>query len=81
MADIKKLVELDYPTDLVTEPVLSHMIKKYDVTVNIRRASITKGFGYVQMEIDGDDQEVKRALDDLAGQGIDVNPIVKDIVE
>jgi len=81
MADIKKLVELDYPTKLVTEPVLSAVIKKYDITVNIRRASITKGFGYVQMEIDGDEQEVKKALDDLTGRGIDVNPIVKDIVE
>jgi len=77
----KKLIELDYPTDLVTKPVLSEMIKKYDVTVNIRRASITKGFGYVQMEIEGDEKELDRALKDLAGQGIDVNPIVKDIVE
>jgi hypothetical protein len=51
------------------------------VDVNIRRASITKGFGYVQMEIQGPEAEVKKALDDLASQGIDVNPIVKDIVE
>ncbi len=81
MTPSKKLIELDYPTDLVTKPVLSEMIKKYDVTVNIRRASITKGFGYVQMEIEGDEKELDRALKDLAGQGIDVNPIVKDIVE
>ena len=81
MAEIKKLVELDYPTPLVTQPVLSQAIKKYDITVNIRRASITKGFGYVQMEIAGDEKEVKKALDDLTKQGIDVNPIVKDIVE
>jgi L-aspartate semialdehyde sulfurtransferase ferredoxin len=81
MANIKKLVELDYPTELVTEPVLSKVIKKYDITVNIRRASITKGFGYVQMEVDGDEKEIKKALDDLTKQGIDVNPIVKDIVE
>jgi|HubBroStandDraft_5_1064220.scaffolds.fasta_scaffold209367_3 ABC-type methionine transport system ATPase subunit len=81
MAAIKKLVELDYPTALVTEPVLSKAIKKYDITVNIRRASITKGFGYVQMEIEGEEPEIKRALDDFSKQGIDVNPIVKDIVE
>ncbi len=81
MADIKKLIELDYPTELVTEPVLSKMIKKYNVTVNIRRASITKGFGYVQMEIEGEEKEVQKALDNLSKQGIDVNPIVKDIVE
>jgi len=81
MATTKKLIELDYPTDLVTQPVLSAMIKKYGVTVNIRRASITKGFGYVQMEIEGDEKELDRALKDLASQGIDVNPIVKDIVE
>ncbi|HJT23083.1 MAG TPA: NIL domain-containing protein [bacterium] len=81
MSTIKKLIELDYPTDKVTKPVLSGVIKKYDVTVNIRRASITKGFGYVQMEIEGEEKELELALKDLAGQGIDVNPIVKDIVE
>jgi L-aspartate semialdehyde sulfurtransferase ferredoxin len=81
MASIKKLVELDYPTELVTEPVLSHMIKKYDVNVNLRRASITKGFGYVQMQIEGEEQEVKKALADLAAKGIDVHPIEKDVLE
>ncbi len=81
MALFKKIVELDYPNGLVTEPVLSNMIKKYDVTVNIRRASITKGFGYVQMQIEGEEQEVKKALADLTQKGIDVNPIEKDVLE
>lgn len=81
MATIKKLIELDYPNNLVTAPVLSQLIKKYDIQVNIRRASITKGFGYVQMEIEGEEKVVKGALDDLARQGIDVNPIEKDVVE
>ena len=81
MPSVRKLVELDYPTQLVTEPVLSRMIKNHEVMVNIRRASITKGFGYVQMEIEGEEKEVADALQDLARQGIDVNPIVKDIIE
>lgn len=81
MAPFKKLVELDYPNDLVTAPVLSRLIKRYDVEVSIRRASITKGFGYVQMEIAGVEAEVKKALADLAAQGIDVNPIEKDVIE
>jgi hypothetical protein len=33
------------------------------------------------MEIDGDEKEVKRALNDLTAQGVEVNPIEKDIVE
>ncbi len=78
---MKKLVELDYPNNLVTEPVLSKIIKKYDITVNVRRASITKGFGYVQMEIAGEEKVVKEALAELSSQGIDVNPIEKDVVE
>jgi L-aspartate semialdehyde sulfurtransferase ferredoxin len=81
MAPFRKLVELDYPNHLVTSPVLSKVIKKYDVEVSIRRASITKGFGYVQMEIAGDEAEVKKALADLSGQGIDINPIEKDVIE
>jgi len=81
MAVIKKLVELDYPNQLVTQPILSRLVKKYGLEVNIRRASITKGFGYVQMEIEGEDKTIKEALADLTNQGVDVNPIVKDIVE
>ena len=81
MTDLKKLIELDFPANLVTQPVLSKMIKKYDIVVNLRRASIGKDFGYIQMEIDGDDKEVKRALNDLTAQGVEVNPIEKDIVE
>lgn len=81
MTAIKKLVELDYPNELVTEPVISNMIKKFDVSVNLRRASITKGFGYVQMQIEGEDKEVKKALADLTSKGIDVNPIEKDVLE
>jgi ABC-type methionine transport system ATPase subunit len=81
MATIQKIVELDYPSDLVTEPVLSDLIKKYDINVNLRRASITKGFGYVQMQIEGDEKEVKKALAELTSKGIDVNPIEKDVLE
>jgi ABC-type methionine transport system ATPase subunit len=81
MASIKKLIELDYPNDQVTQPVLSELIKTHGVTVNIRRASISKGFGYVQMEIEGEEAEVLKALAYLRGLHIDVNPITKDIVE
>ncbi|HET9870080.1 MAG TPA: NIL domain-containing protein [bacterium] len=81
MGLMKKLIELDYPTGLVTEPVLSLLIRKHDILLNIRRASITKGFGYVQAEISGEESEVKKALADLTAQGIDVNPIEKDVVE
>ncbi|HVM33346.1 MAG TPA: NIL domain-containing protein [bacterium] len=81
MGQIHKLIELDYPTQLVTEPVLSRLIKKYDISLNIRRASITKGFGYVQAQISGEAAEVQKALGDLAAQGIDINPIEKDVVE
>ena len=81
MSKFQKIVELDYPSELVTEPVLSNLIKKYNIDVNIRRASITKGFGYVQMQINGDEQEVKKALAELTSKGIDVNPIEKDVLE
>jgi ABC-type methionine transport system ATPase subunit len=81
VALMKKIVELDYPSELVTEPVLSNIIKKFAVNVNIRRASITKGFGYVQMQIDGEETEVKKALAELTSKGIDVNPIEKDVLE
>lgn len=81
MGDVRKLVELDYPARLVTEPVLSRLIRKYGIDINIRRASTTRSFGYVQCELSGEDKAVQAAVDDLLQQGIAVKPILKDVVE
>lgn len=81
MAFVRKPVELDYPAKLVTKPVLSGIVRRHGVDVNIRRASTTKGFGYVQCEITGEEEAVKAALQDLLEQGVEVKPIEKDVVE
>jgi ABC-type methionine transport system ATPase subunit len=50
----KKRVVLNYPPHLVDEPVISRLVKDFDLMVNITRARITpKEEGRMVLEITG----------------------------
>lgn len=76
-----KRVHLTFPENLVQEPVLYNMSKQFDVITNIRRANVEDSFGWVILELSGDDAAVKSALDYVEGLGVQVSPIDGDVVE
>lgn len=75
-----KRVRLTFPTDLITEPVIYNVARKYDVVTNIRRANIEHDTGWVVMEISGSDEGLEEAVAYLRGVGVDVEPVGGDVV-
>ena len=49
----KKMVHLVFPQELIKEPAIYTMAKKYDVIPNIRRAKITETVGEGTLELEG----------------------------
>ena len=47
-----KRIKLTFPQDLIKEPVIFTMAKKFDVMPNIRRAKVTESVGEVVLELD-----------------------------
>ena len=45
-------IKLTFPQELIKEPVIFTMAKKYEVMPNIRRARVTESMGEVVLEID-----------------------------
>jgi ABC-type methionine transport system ATPase subunit len=72
---------LTFPEELVEQPVIYELGKKFDVVTNIRRASVEERFGWVILEIDGPDHAVEDAVSWLSERGVQVSRIDGDIVE
>ena len=67
--------------ELVTEPIIYGLGQKFKVVTNIRRADVTENQGWVVLELEGDDMEIKKGLDWVTNAGVRVDPLVGDIIE
>ena len=74
-------VKFTFEEQLIKEPIIWKMAKEFDVVTNIRRADVTDERGWVVLEIDGDHDEVDRALDWVRNNGVRVDPVYEDVVE
>ncbi len=71
----RRRVKLSFSPDLVTEPVIHQMGTRFPVVTNIRRADVTREEGWVVLEVDGDLEEIDRALAYAADRGVRVDPV------
>ena len=76
----KKQVTLIFPQHLIKEPVIYLMAKDYEVVPNIRRARVTESVGEVTLELDGTEDNLKKAVQFLEKRGVKVEPVVGDVV-
>ena len=74
-------VYLTFPKDLVKEPIVCWLAKKFDIIFNIRGSTVTSEMGLVAIEIDGERGEVEKALQWLRDKGVIVEPIEKNVIE
>jgi len=66
---------LMFPARLITRPVLWELGKKFEVVTNVRQASVTDEIGIVSLELDGQREEIKKAIAWLEEEGIKVEPV------
>lgn len=72
---------LSYPRALIKEPILYHLVKKFDLVFNIRGASVSEEMGLVAVEFQGSSEQIARALEWLRQTGVTVEPIEKNVIE
>ena len=78
---MKCALDLTFPQNLITEPVIHQMSRKFDVVFNLRRAKITEKLGEIVLELDGEQTVLNKAIEWLRAQGVKVDPITKDTLE
>ena len=81
MERIREGYYLSYPRALIKEPILYHLVKKFDLVFNIRGASVSEEMGLVAVEFEGQREQIERALAWLRQTGVTVEPIEKNVIE
>lgn len=77
----KRRVMFTFPPELITEPVIYNLGKQFKVVTNIRRADVNEDRGWVILEMEGRDEDMKRGIVWVTSKGVRVDPIGGDIVE
>ena len=70
-----------YPPKLIKTPVVWQLSQKFNVTTNVRQASVTDEIGVVCLELEGQRAEIKSAIKWLERVGISVEPVEINIIE
>ena len=65
-------VRLTFRGDTLNDPIIYRLGQDFKVVTNIRRADVTEDSGWVELDLDGEQPEVDRALDYCRSRGIGV---------
>ena len=78
--EISRKLVLKFPKHLIDRPVVYHLVKDYDLMINILKASIQPDAeGVLVLELSGSKQNFDEGLKFLKKLGIEVQPLSKDI--
>jgi len=78
---MKTRIKLTFPQELVKEPVLFTIAKKFDIMPNIRRAKVTETVGEVVLELEGTEENINNGIEFMKQQGVDVELVEGDTLE
>ena len=73
-------VQLTFPPSLIQEPIVYRLVKDFDIVINIRRADVKADYGWIALELEGDEGALERGVRWLKDRGVQVDPIERDVI-
>jgi len=78
----EKHVRLTFSPELIKEPLIYQMGRDFAVITNIRMADVDREVGWVVLGLEGDDDEIDKALEWVRSKGVRVDDAtLGDVVE
>ncbi|WP_217920795.1 NIL domain-containing protein [Miltoncostaea oceani] len=71
----RRRLKLTFPEQLIQEPIVYTLGKRFDVVTNIRRADVRETTGWIVMEVSGTEQRLDEARRHLEGLGVRVDDL------
>jgi ferredoxin len=76
-----KRIVLHFPRRLIDEPIVFRLVKDYDLTFNILKASVTPGEeGLMVMELTGEPRDYDKGIQYLTEHGVRIQSLSHDVV-
>ncbi len=66
---------LTFSKPMGSQPVIYNLGRKYKVVTVLERANLSEEAGWVQVALQGEPEEIQRALADLNTMGVFVTPV------
>ncbi|MBM3943846.1 MAG: FeS-binding protein [SAR202 cluster bacterium] len=77
----RQRVKFSFVGDRVKDPIIYQLGHNFQIVTNIRRADVQEEMGWVVLELDGDDKEIRRGLDWVRSTGVRVDLVSGDVIE
>ena len=78
---VSRKIVLKFPQDMVDEPIVCGLVKRYNLEFNILKAHVTpKEEGRMVLEINGEQDSFNQGMQYLKDVGVGVQPLSLDIV-
>jgi len=65
-------LELTFPEKLIKKPIIYELIRENNVIPNIRRANVDEDFGWMVLELSGENEDLEQAFRHLEDLGIEI---------
>lgn len=65
---------LSFNSEMQNKPIICELGKKFDIVVNLERASISDAAAWVQVTLSGETEEIQRAIAYLNTLGVFISP-------
>jgi len=80
-ATVSHRVILYFPSRVVNQPVISNLVKDYDLSFNVMKASIIPDQeGFVVLELSGDQERYDAGIRYLHSVGVKIEPLSQNIL-
>lgn len=68
-------VHMTFSKEAVRQPILWEVGQEFGLVLNIRRADVQQDMGWVELELDGEEENLDKALKAFRDRGVRVDPI------
>ena len=77
-AKSSRRIYLTFPQELIREPIIFRIGHEFNIVTNIKGASVSNEIGLVALEIEGEPDELDRAVEWLKSKGVTVEPLEEE---
>ncbi|MBN1862730.1 MAG: NIL domain-containing protein [Dehalococcoidales bacterium] len=71
----KRRVMLNYPRELLSEPVIYIVSQQFNLAANILRAEVNEERGWIMLELEGRDEDIEAGITWVTSRGMRVENI------
>ena len=77
----KQRLWLMFPAKLITRPIIWELGREFEIVTNVRQCSVTEEVGLASLSLEGEREEIKKAIAWLEELGVKVEPVEINTIE